>query len=125
MGWIGYGILGVVVLLFIKQMFPMKGLRNLSSEDVKGLLSKAKEYSFIDVREVHEYKAGYIKGFKNIPLSQFSQRLGEIDRNKPVVLTCRGGNRSRQAAKILMKSGFTDVSHLQTGVSGWSGSLSK
>ncbi|HBI03641.1 MAG TPA: sulfurtransferase [Paenibacillaceae bacterium] len=125
MNWIGYALLGVVVLLFIKQMFPMKGLKDLSSEEVSDLLKKPKDFAFIDVREVHEYKSGHIKGFKNIPLSQLSQRLNEIDGNKQIVLTCRSGNRSRTAAKILMKNKFPNLAHLKTGISGWSGSLSK
>jgi rhodanese-related sulfurtransferase len=119
MDWIGYGLLAVILFLFIKQMLPMKGLKNLSSEEVKELLKKPKEYTFIDVREVHEYNSGHIKGFKNIPLSQLNQRLHEIDRNKPIVLTCRSGNRSRVAAKILIKNKFTNLSHLKTGIAGW------
>jgi rhodanese-related sulfurtransferase len=125
MDWIGYALLGVVVLLLIKQMIPMKGLKNLSGEEVRELLKKPKDCTFIDVREVHEYKSGHIKGFKNIPLSQLSQRISEIDGNKQIVLTCRSGNRSRTAAKILMKNKFTNLSHLKTGISGWSGSLTK
>lgn len=125
MDWIGYALLGVVVLLLIKQMIPMKGLKNLSGEEVRELLKKPKDCTFIDVREVHEYKSGHIKGFKNIPLSQLSQRISEIDGNKQIVLTCRSGNRSRTAAKILMKNKFTKLSHLKTGISGWSGSLTK
>lgn len=125
MDWIGYALLGVVVLLLIKQMIPMKGLKNLSGEEVRELLKKPKDCTFIDVREVHEYKSGHIKGFKNIPLSQLSQRISEIDGNKQIVLTCRSGNRSRTAAKILIKNKFTNLSHLKTGISGWSGSLTK
>lgn len=125
MDWIGYALLGIIVLLFIKRMFPMKGLKDLSNEEVSELLKKPEDYTFIDVREVQEYKSGHIKGFKNIPLSQLSTRFNEIDGNKQIVLTCRSGNRSRTAAKMLMQGNMKNLSHLKSGISGWAGGLSK
>lgn len=123
MQWIQYLIFGVLLWLIIRRFMPMKGLTNLSAAEVKQLLKNQKEHLFIDVREVHEYREGHIRGFKNYPLSQLAQKVNELDPNKSVILTCRSGMRSRQAAKILQKNGFSQISHIKTGIIGWDGDL--
>ncbi|WP_027416609.1 rhodanese-like domain-containing protein [Aneurinibacillus terranovensis] len=125
MEWINYVLLALVLWFIIQRILPQKGLKNLAANEVQDRLTQSKRYSFIDVREVHEYTRGHISGFKNIPLSQLKHRIAEIDQSKVVVLTCQSGMRSRQAAKILSKAGFEQLSHLRTGVSGWNGTLVK
>lgn len=63
----------------------------------------------VDVREPYEYEKGHLKGAINIPLSQFRDRLEEIPSNQPVYLHCRTGQRSYNAAMILLNSGYQDV----------------
>lgn len=123
MDWIQYVIMAMLVLFIIRKLMPIKGLKNLKQDEVFQLLEKPKDVIFVDVREGFEYKRGHIKHFQNIPLSVLEQRLHELDRSKSIVLTCKSGMRSRQAAKMLLKNGFTQVSHLQTGISGWTGNL--
>lgn len=123
--WIQYLIYAVLLWFIISRMLPVRGLINLSASEVEERLKNRKDYTFVDVREVNEFQAGHIKGFHNIPLSQLRGRVGEIDAAKPVVLTCRSGMRSRQAAKVLHKHGIRNISHLKTGVSGWNGKLVK
>lgn len=123
MEWIQYLIFGAVLWFILKRFLPTKGLTNLTAAEVKELLKNQKEHLFLDVREVHEFREGHIKGFKNYPLSQLNGKAAELDTNKSVVLTCRSGMRSRQAAKILQKKGFNKISHLKTGIIGWDGDL--
>lgn len=123
MQWIQYLIFAVLLWLIIKRFLPVKDLTNLTAAEVKELLKHQKDHLFLDVREVHEYREGHIKGFKNYPLSQLAHKVNELDPNKSVVLTCRSGMRSRQAAKILKKKGFNKISHLKTGIIGWDGDL--
>lgn len=42
--------------------------------------------------------------------------MGELDKNKDIILYCRTGNRSGQAAKILSENGFTKVYNSVDGV---------
>lgn len=63
----------------------------------------------IDVREEHEFKAGQLKGAKNIPLSQLRQRMEEIPRDVPVYLHCRTGQRSYNALCCLQGNGYQNV----------------
>lgn len=123
--WIQFIALRFFLWFILRRLLPVQGIRNLSNGELKELLKNPQNHLFIDVREKHEYREGYIKGFKNIPLSELTRRVTEIDRSKGVVLTCRSGMRSRQAAKILKQNGFTAISHLKTGVSGWDGNFTR
>lgn len=73
----------------------------------------------IDVREPVEYSAGYISGAKLIPLGQIPARLNEIPKDKTVVLTCRSGNRSGQAATYLRQQGYSNVHNMAGGIVAW------
>lgn len=120
--------IGMVILLiwFAYTRFgPMKGLRTLRAEEFRQELESSSNRLLIDVREPHEFKDGYIPGAKNIPLSQFNRRLAEIPQDKDLLLYCRSGMRSKQAARILGKNGYSKLAHLQGGMSAWSGKVAK
>ncbi len=61
-----------------------------------------------------EWEAGHIPGATHLPLAELSERAGEIDKERPVVLYCRGGNRSTMAADALAAAGF-DAAKLSEG----------
>lgn len=63
----------------------------------------------IDVRSPAEVRRASYPGAVNIPLPELSGRLGEIPRDRPVVLFCASGIRSGHAAKLLERAGFADV----------------
>jgi rhodanese-related sulfurtransferase len=70
----------------------------------------------IDVREPDEVAAGTLPGALNIPLGELGARVGELDRDRPVVLLCRSGRRSSDAAKFLSSAGFGEVVNLEGGM---------
>lgn len=71
---------------------------------------------FIDVREPEEVVEGTLPGTINIPLATLPGRVAEFDPSRRVVLLCRSGGRSTQAAKYLTDQGFTDVINLAGGM---------
>lgn len=71
---------------------------------------------FIDVREPEEVAAGTLPGTINIPLATLPGGVEEFDRSRRVVLLCRSGGRSTQAAKYMTGQGFTDVINLEGGM---------
>ena len=75
----------------------------------------------IDVRETDEVKAlAYdVDGIVNIPLSEFKDRLNEIPQDRAIIVACRSGNRSSQAAKILHQNGYSDISNMEGGMMAW------
>ncbi len=120
-----YLALAVVVGWFVYQQFSsVAGLRELDNASFAEEL-KNKQHILIDVRESSEVASGYIPGAVHIPLGQLKDRLQEVPRDRSVMLYCRSGNRSRQAANILLKEGYSDVTHLKGGILGWMGQLKK
>ena len=79
-------------------------VQELSPEEAKRLYDQG--VPFFDVREVEEYAQARIPGARLLPLSEFMARYGEIPKDTPVVLYCRTGNRSWQAAEFLVAQGF-------------------
>jgi sulfur dioxygenase len=75
----------------------------------------------IDVREPDEYVGplGHIRGAKLIPLGQLTQRVGELSRDRPLVMVCRSGARSAQATVLLQRAGFPRVANLNGGMLRW------
>ncbi len=69
----------------------------------------------IDVREPAEHAETNIGGHL-IPLASLESRLAGLDKTKAIVVYCRRGPRSQQAAKILMDHGFQDVAYLAGGI---------
>ena len=62
--------------------------------------------TLLDTRTVGEYSRGHIYGFKNIPVDELRERIGEIEAGKPVYVICQSGLRSYIATRILEGYGF-------------------
>lgn len=62
--------------------------------------------TLLDTRTPEEYGAGHIAGFVNIPVDDLRERLGELERDKPVYVICQSGLRSYIACRILAGHGF-------------------
>ena len=88
-------------------------------------LWQAKEAILIDVRTPAEYREGHIPGVANIPLVELEKRLGEIPKDKKVVLICWTGNRSAQGTRFLRSKGFDNVFNSTGGMSTWNGPVTK
>lgn len=73
----------------------------------------------LDVREQSEYDAGHIPGVKLIPTGQVASRLSEIPKDKPVIVTCRTGNRSAAVTELLREQGYTNVHNMEGGIVAW------
>ena len=62
--------------------------------------------TLLDTRTVGEFAHGHIDGFVNIPVDELRERLGELDKGKPVYVICQSGLRSYIACRILHGNGF-------------------
>lgn len=126
MHWFSYVIVILAIVFIVYRMMPTKGVKSISPAELKELLSDKKaKAQFIDVRQPSEFKSGHVDRFKNIPLGQIKNRLGEIEKDRPVVVMCHSGARSMQASRILLKNGFTDVRNLAGGIMKWNTSRAK
>lgn len=75
----------------------------------------------IDVRSIKEFSEGHILHAENIPLNGLKDQLPRLEKYKqrPVILVCRSGSRSRAAAGMLRKAGFEQVYNLRGGMLAW------
>lgn len=62
--------------------------------------------TLLDTRTPKEYSMGHAKDFINIPVDELRERIGELDKSKPVYVICQSGLRSYIASRILMGNGF-------------------
>jgi rhodanese-related sulfurtransferase len=94
-----------------------QAIREVSRAEARKLIEDGAQ--LVDVRAEHEWEAGRIAGARHVPLAELAERTGEIEKDRPVVLYCRGGNRSTMATDALAAAGF-DAAKLSEGIVGWS-----
>ncbi|MCQ6557761.1 rhodanese-like domain-containing protein [Paenibacillus mendelii] len=123
--WITAIFIVALAWFVYKRMAPVKGLNNVNAAAFQKQLSSSTDKLLLDVREKNEYKSGYIPGAVNIPLSQIRSWSAEVPKDRQIFLYCRSGMRSRQAAAVLKKNGFANITNLQSGILSWEGPLSK
>ncbi|MEB3234355.1 MAG: MBL fold metallo-hydrolase [Cyanobacteriota bacterium] len=77
--------------------------------------------TLLDVRSLEEVSGpdGHVPESLLIPLPELEQRLGEIPRERPVVVLCHSGSRSALATQQLLKAGFANVANLRGGLRRW------
>lgn len=83
---------------------------NYNCDQLKNLLEKGAV--LIDVRTHFEFTQGALQGAHNMPLEQFQYHAESIDRDRPVLLYCRSGQRSEMAKRYLQTLGFPDVHNI-------------
>jgi len=95
---------------------PQGEAKEVSRDEARKLIDEGAQ--LLDVRADHEWEAGRIAGAAHVPLPELPRRLGEIDKDRPVVVYCRGGNRSTMATDALAEAGY-DAHKLSEGIVGW------
>lgn len=81
------------------------------------------EYTLLDVREPHEVELESIDGAMHIPLDQVTERRGELDPSRELIVYCAGGIRSARAIEALEQAGYAGVmTNLEGGIQAWNAS---
>jgi rhodanese-related sulfurtransferase len=90
------------------------------------LMKTAKNYIILDVRRPDEYANGHIPGAINVPNEEIdTSEIPELpDKSQKILVYCRSGKRSKEAAKKLVKLGYTDIVEFG-GILDWTGELEK
>jgi rhodanese-related sulfurtransferase len=94
----------------------MAEVSRVGPEEARRLVDQGAQ--LVDVRVDHEWEAGRIAGASHLELSTLPERSGQIERDRPVVVYCRGGSRSEMAAEALAGEGF-DAVVLEGGLPAW------
>lgn len=118
-------LIGLAIGSGLALLWPMLnrksgGAPNISVTEALMLLNRSKPL-VLDVRDAAEFAAGHIQGAKNIPVAELASRIKEIEKykDKPVLVNCQRGMRSKTACTILRAQQFTQLNNLQGGLDAW------
>jgi len=121
-----YTIIGIIgiVFLFIVLAGSCRAQTSKYSLTVVEFAEKINELPdapVIDVRTPSEFSQGHLLKSVNIDWQghSFIEQITMLDKSKPVLIYCRSGRRSAEAAKKMRAEGFKEVYELNTGILGW------
>lgn len=102
-----------------------KPVEEVSPNTVSALLESETPPFLLDVRESWEWSVSSLapRGARLVPLAELGERLSEVPLDRPVVVYCRSGQRSRTAARRLLDHGLVDVRSMRGGLKAWAEQL--
>jgi hydroxyacylglutathione hydrolase len=103
---------------WVKSGYELDYTPQVSAAELAQLLEQ-EQIAVLDVREASEVQGGAIERSIRIPLGQLSARTEELDRERLIVVHCKGGYRSSIATSILRRAGFRDIANLTGGYDAW------
>jgi hydroxyacylglutathione hydrolase len=112
-GYVDEGVAG-----WIQSGLDLDYIPQITVQDFAELKQK-EDVRVLDVRERGELSTGVIEGSISIPLGELVARAGELERDKLIVVHCKGGYRSSIATSVLRRAGFRDVANLTGGFDAW------
>jgi len=123
--WNNIGLVLVACLSGVMLLWPLfgnrlRGVKEVGTAEALQLINHKNAF-VLDVRDEKEFNAGHILNAKLVPLGKLKERIGELEpyRERPIVITCRSGQRSTAACVLLGKQGFSLVYNLAGGVLAW------
>jgi len=96
-------------------------VREVDAATVFDRLPRGERFHLIDVREDREWAAGHLPGAQHLGRGVLERDIERAipDRGDEIVLYCGGGYRSALAADSLQQMGYTNVSSMRGGFTGW------
>lgn len=84
---------------------------NITAEEAKSIMDAQEGYVILDVRTQEEYDQGHIPGAIVIPDTEVKDKAEEMlpDKDQLILVYCRSGRRSKNAAQILAELGYTNI----------------
>jgi hydroxyacylglutathione hydrolase len=114
-GYLADGVAG-----WIKNGFELDYIPQITVQDFAELREQESDrIAVLDVREPVERAGGAIGNSLFIPLGKLTSRIEELNREKLLVVHCKGGYRSSIATSILRRAGFRDIANLTGGFDAW------
>ena len=100
--------------------------RQISMEEAVTMMAQESDYIILDVRRADEFAAGHIPGAINVANESISTaEIPELpEKNQLILVYCRSGNRSKQAAQKLVDLGYTNIVEFG-GILDWPGDIEK
>lgn len=94
--------------------------KRISAQEAKAVID-SEDVIILDVRTKEEHITGHIENSVLLPVTDIAKKAEEllVDKNAKILVYCRSGNRSAQAAKQLISMGYTNVYDFG-GITDWS-----
>lgn len=101
-----------------------KSYTKISQEEAREMMAKDNGHIVVDVRREDEYDAGHIPGAILIPNESIGTEQPEElpDLDQIILIYCRSGNRSKEAAQKLFDMGYTNIYEFG-GINSWTGEI--
>lgn len=98
------------------------GYRQITMDEAVTLMEEETDYIILDVRTPEEFKEGHIPDAVNVPNETIDEEeISELpDKEQMILVYCRSGNRSKQAAEKLAALGYTNIIEFG-GINDWIG----
>jgi adenylyltransferase/sulfurtransferase len=97
----------------------VNSLTEITAVELKRRLDRGDALVIVDVRELPEYQINRIAGSLLMPLGDVPKRYTELNPRHDIVVQCKTGGRSANAADFLRSVGFTKVLNLKGGILDW------
>ena len=103
---------------WLQYLTPVK---SIDFDETKSMIDQARgdDVILLDVRQPKEYKNAHIPGATLIPLPELADRIDEVGKDKPVLVYCATGGRSRVAAQMMSGKGFKKIYNVAGGIKAW------
>jgi rhodanese-related sulfurtransferase len=108
-----------VFLVMLAVTGVLAGPGDVTSREAKTLIEKDRTVFVLDVRTPQETSQGRVPGAVLMPVNEVERRVSEIPKNRPVIVYCAVGSRSRHAANFLSRRGYTNIHNMTDGIVGW------
>ena len=101
---------------------PQAAYRQISQEEAAEIMNSGADHLLLDVRTQEEFQSGHIPGAICIPNETIGTEAPPQlpDKGQMLLIYCRSGNRSKQAAEKLAKLGYTNILEFG-GINTWTG----
>ncbi|MCK4507682.1 MAG: rhodanese-like domain-containing protein [Desulfuromonadales bacterium] len=93
--------------------------RNVKPQEAHNLVAERSDLYLLDVRTLGEYQQARLEGARLIPIGQFTKRLNEVPKNRPILVYCAVGSRSAQVVNYLARKGYPEIYNLYGGIYAW------
>lgn len=120
-------LIGVLLMLGNKENKQEKiEIVHVSMNEIVKIMNESSDYIVLDVRTIEEYNQGHIPNAICIPNETIDESIIYKLPNKEqlILIYCRSGNRSKQAATKLVKLGYTNLVEFG-GIIYWDGEIEK
>ena len=98
----------------------------ISQDEARMLMAESEDRIILDVRTKEEFAGGHIPGAICVPNESIGNEMPKelLDKDQLILVYCRSGNRSKQAAEKLAKLGYTNIKEFG-GINTWNGYIEK